>query len=205
MNSKADVNRRVLAIQAKKKRHKNNKKRGKQNGNASQEQSSHPNPNQSPNLNRSSENLQAPDNANNSHAEMPLTGSAAASFSKATAVTASTSSGSTPEQYQQQGTAGKSKNNQQKDQQHQQQQKEQHNKEHLQQPPRSSSNDSYESDLNSENEEQELKEDYCKGGYHPVNIGDLFQGKAPVCTSLFQSVFHVPPSAPPQFPALFIS
>lgn len=34
-----------------------------------------------------------------------------------------------------------------------------------------------ESEPNSENEEQELKKDYCKGGYHPVNIGDLFQGK----------------------------
>lgn len=33
-----------------------------------------------------------------------------------------------------------------------------------------------ESEVNSENEEQELKKDYRKGGYHPVNIGDLFQG-----------------------------
>lgn len=33
-----------------------------------------------------------------------------------------------------------------------------------------------ESEANSENEEQELKKDYRKGGYHPVNIGDLFQG-----------------------------
>ncbi|KAH8388152.1 hypothetical protein KR200_010188 [Drosophila serrata] len=187
MNSKADVNRRVLAIQAKKKRHKNNKKRGKQNGNASQEQPPppHPNPNQSPNLNRSSENLQAPDNANNSQAKMPLTGSVA---SKPSVAAASTSSGSTPEQYQQ-GSSGKSKNNQQKEQhqqqpQHQKEQSQQQNKDHLQQPPRSSSNESYESELNSENEEQELKEDYCKGGYHPVNIGDLFQGRYHVIRKL---------------------
>ncbi|CAF0721786.1 unnamed protein product [Brachionus calyciflorus] len=29
----------------------------------------------------------------------------------------------------------------------------------------------------SENEEQEDPKDYCKGGYHPINIGDVFNGR----------------------------
>ncbi|KAH8277925.1 hypothetical protein KR018_010366 [Drosophila ironensis] len=191
MNSKADVNRRVLTIQAKKKRHKNNKKRGKQNGNASQEQQQqhqqqqhqqHPNPH--PNSGPT-----APDNANNSHLELhqkplgpgPSGGSKpvpSASFSNAVGTcTASTSSGSasTSDQYQPPLPPNKTKSNQKQQKQAQQQQ---------QQPPRSSSNESYESELNSENEEQELKEDYCKGGYHPVNIGDLFQGRYHVIRKL---------------------
>lgn len=171
--NKADVNRRVLAIQAKKKRHKN-RKRGKQNGtnpqeqsNSSQNQNPKPSSNPIPEPNRSSENLQAPDNANNSHLNAP----SSAAFSKATATaTASTSSGGsagTPDQYQPpKKTQAKAKPNTQK--------------EHQQQPPRSSSNESYESETFSDNEDQELMEDYCKGGYHPVNIGDLFHGKSPV-------------------------
>ncbi|KAH8400826.1 hypothetical protein KR009_001206 [Drosophila setifemur] len=194
MNSKADVNRRVLAIQAKKKRHKNNKKRGKQNGNASQEQQQPQQANQQPqqpqqqqpNPNPNSGPAVAPENANNSPVEdvqqsgstgKKSLGTASTSFSKATA-TASTSSGgsgSTPGQYQP-AAPNKSKNNQQQKTQHRQQ-------EQSEQPPRSSS-ESYESELNSENEEQELKKDYCKGGYHPVNIGDLFQGRYHVIRKL---------------------
>ncbi|XP_052838976.1 SRSF protein kinase 3 [Drosophila gunungcola] len=174
--NKADVNRRVLAIQAKKKRHKNNKKRGKQNGTGGP-QDQQPNPSQNPSSqpNQSSENLQAPDNANNSHADVPIS----AAFSKvnatATVSTSSGGSGGTPDQYQPpQAQPPKSKSNSKKEHLQQQQQ----------QPPRSSSNESYESELNSENEEQELKEDYCKGGYHPVNIGDLFQGRYHVIRKL---------------------
>lgn len=45
-------------------------------------------------------------------------------------------------------------------------------------PPHSSSNDSNQSEVNSDfDEEQELEEDYCFGGYHPVKIGDLYHGK----------------------------
>lgn len=58
------------------------------------------------------------------------------------------------------------------------------NNKEFQYPPRSSSNESDESELNSENDEQEPKEDYCKGGYHPVNIGDLFQGRYHVVRKL---------------------
>ncbi|XP_026841016.1 SRSF protein kinase 3 [Drosophila persimilis] len=200
MNAKADVNRRVLTIQAKKKRHKNNKKRGKQNGVVAG------NPSQEPQQQQQQQNSQtencataaAPENANNSPSkpEVHPSGSVGiapaavtTSFSKATATATSTSSGgsgSTPEtpnhyqppsqlqsQMQSQSKNKKSNHNQQQQQKQQQQQ-----------PPRSSSNESYESELNSENEEQELKEDYCKGGYHPVNIGDLFQGRYHVIRKL---------------------
>ncbi|XP_030387677.1 SRSF protein kinase 3 [Scaptodrosophila lebanonensis] len=194
MNSKADVNRRVLAIQAKKKRHKNNKKRGKQNGVGAvsplQENQQHSAQKLQPNVLRTgTENCTtaAPESANNSHIEGASkhelhAGSiddeivkAALSFNNATA---STSSGlvSAPESVV--------NHYQQSQSQSQSQIKTNTNNMHNQQPPRSSSNESDESELNSENEEQELKEDYCKGGYHPVNIGDLFQGRYHVIRKL---------------------
>ncbi|XP_017078227.1 SRSF protein kinase 3 [Drosophila eugracilis] len=171
---KADVNRRVLAIQAKKKRHKNNKKRGKQNGTNPQDQSNpgqntNPNPNPSAQPNRSSENLQAPYNANNSQVDVPISDEFSKVTETATASTSSGGSGGTPYQYQSEKTQNtKSKSSKQKEQ----------------QPPRSSSNESFTYEVNSEIEDQELKEDYCKGGYHPVNIGDLFQGRYHVIRKL---------------------
>lgn len=47
---------------------------------------------------------------------------------------------------------------------------------------RSLSEDDYQSE--SDDEEQEDVADYCKGGYHVVNIGDLFQGKYHVIRKL---------------------
>jgi serine/threonine protein kinase len=35
----------------------------------------------------------------------------------------------------------------------------------------------YSTDDDSSTEEQEDKNDYCKGGYHPVQIGDLYNGR----------------------------
>ncbi|EDW01828.1 SRSF protein kinase 1 [Drosophila grimshawi] len=181
MNSKADVNRRVLAIQAKKKRHKNNKKRGKQNGatapvQENQQQQEQQQQQQLSQQNRSSDISEqlpastsaaaAPENAKNnqiiegaSQFQLHVDGavnskSAIASFSHANV---STSSGSVGNTNSQSLTMKNNMNNQQ--------------------PVRSSSNESDESEMNSENEEQELQEDYCKGGYHPVNIGDLFNGR----------------------------
>ncbi|XP_060660699.1 LOW QUALITY PROTEIN: SRSF protein kinase 1 [Drosophila nasuta] len=186
MNSKADVNRRVLAIQAKKKRHKNNKKRGKQNGAAApvadnqQQQQQQQQPQQQQHRSGDNCTAAAPENANNSHIEgitsklqlhANIAGGvgeagnskAAGSLSNATASTSSGGSDNTSDAQSQ----SKMKNNI-----------------YNQQPPRSSSNESDESEMNSENEEQELKEDYCKGGYHPVNIGDLFQGRYHVIRKL---------------------
>ncbi|ALC41381.1 SRPK [Drosophila busckii] len=180
MNSKADVNRRVLAIQAKKKRHKNNKKRGKQNGAAA---ANVPENQQQQQQHRSDDNCASPvpaatpasPAAATENAILSLEGKLlnadeaailATSFGNVTA-TASTSSGSSNTPVVQSMPPPKQKSNS-----------------YNQQPPRSSSNESDESEMNSENEEQELKEDYCKGGYHPVNIGDLFQGRYHVIRKL---------------------
>lgn len=55
-------------------------------------------------------------------------------------------------------------------------------------PSTSSSNETIEDDeeepYTSEEEEQEDSTDYCKGGYHPVKIGDLFQGRYHVTRKL---------------------
>ncbi|KAK5642545.1 hypothetical protein RI129_008712 [Pyrocoelia pectoralis] len=101
MSSKSDVNRRVLAIQAKKKRHKPGKKKGK----------------------TEEKNGQAVGNRNNTRIE----------------------------------------------------------------PTHSSSNETIEDAgeaYSSEEEEQEDSADYRKGGYHPVRIGDLFQGRYHVTRKL---------------------
>lgn len=106
MSSKLDVNRRVLAIQAKKKRHKPGKKKGK-NGETEQQ------------------------NGNN--------GQGASS-------TGTRSAGA--QRFE---------------------------------PSHSSSNETIEDTgepYSSDEEEQEDSTDYRKGGYHPVKIGDLFQGKS---------------------------
>nr|CAD7401739.1 unnamed protein product [Timema cristinae] len=55
-------------------------------------------------------------------------------------------------------------------------------------PCHSSSNETIEDDddeyFSSDEEEQEDPEDYCKGGYHPVRIGDFFQGRYHVTRKL---------------------
>ncbi|GFG33014.1 hypothetical protein Cfor_09895 [Coptotermes formosanus] len=55
-------------------------------------------------------------------------------------------------------------------------------------PSHSSSNETIEEDedeyFSSDEEEQEDPMDYCKGGYHPVRIGDCFQGRYRVARKL---------------------
>ncbi|XP_011312661.1 SRSF protein kinase 3 [Fopius arisanus] len=54
-------------------------------------------------------------------------------------------------------------------------------------PSHSSSNETIEDDdevYSSEEEEQEDRDDYCKGGYHPVKIGDLFLNRYHVARKL---------------------
>lgn len=262
MNNKADVNRRVLAIQAKKKRHKTNKKRGKANGVAGAH-SQHLQQNQQ-HYEANDENSSPPDISIDNHLEdgglqspdfvtdvcdisskilkpycvapsssgsnsladnTTATGSSntldevnfinkSAKSSKKSSETKESRIRSHPnddndyeEDYRQQSSqnyATESRNNDDSTYYQSQPYKNnavsyvdntkkvqdnpkkflqkcllQQDQKQLQQyvcPPRSSSNDSEESEVNSENDEQELKEDYCKGGYHPVNIGDLFQG-----------------------------
>lgn len=244
MNNKADVNRRVLAIQAKKKRHKPNKKRGKANGNAGgggqqnevNDATSSPSdvainnhlllddstdmksPNSVPDVcgisSKISKSFFAAPSSSGSNSlagNTPITGSSntldESTYIGGTNLSSSAKKCSTyihpnvvsneeymaPEGFLEQHHLNHDDYMHYHQQQHYvdpiyhaeyvkkqqllQQQQQQQQQEQYQYPPRSSSNDSEESELNSENEEQELKEDYCKGGYHPVNIGDLFQGK----------------------------
>lgn len=44
--------------------------------------------------------------------------------------------------------------------------------------------DDYEVDENSDDEEQEDSGDYCKGGYHPVRLGDLFNNRYSIIRKL---------------------
>ncbi|CAG9088241.1 SRSF protein kinase 3 [Plutella xylostella] len=108
MSSKSDVNRRVLAIQAKKKRHKLGKKKNRE---------------------------------------------------------------------EDHGGAGGQGNGQQR-----------HQNQTRLEPTHSSSNETIEEDEDeqyaSDDEEQEDSADYCKGGYHPVKIGDLFQNRYHVTRKL---------------------
>lgn len=104
MSSKSDVNRRVLAIQAKKKRHKPGKKKGK-----------------------------CEDTSNSNNGQIRVKNS------------------------------------------------------NKLEPSHSSSNETIEDEdeqFSSDDEEQEDSSDYCKGGYHPVRIGDLFQSRYHVTRKL---------------------
>lgn len=199
MNTKADVNRRVLAIQAKKKRHKPNKKKGKPNGIVGGDKTNTPgapgNSNNSGNggggseLDGSAPNspqspqtpvVEALQNNSSGAASGEKNKSMAGSKAPSSGAGSSVASTTTLEQMNSQlmsTLANKSTNNSYD-------KKFSDNNKDFQYPPRSSSNESDESELNSENDEQEPKEDYCKGGYHPVNIGDLFQGRYHVVRKL---------------------
>ncbi|XP_033212194.1 SRSF protein kinase 1 [Belonocnema kinseyi] len=125
MSAKNDVNRRVLAIQAKKKRHKPVKRKGK---------------------------------GPQGDLENPGTQSSKPSFSRQ-----SQDSGG-----QRQNSGGNGNSNRLD-------------------PCHSSSNETIEDDdevYSSEEEEQEDSSDYCKGGYHPVKIGDLFLNRYHVTRKL---------------------
>ncbi|XP_012137958.1 SR splicing factor protein kinase isoform X2 [Megachile rotundata] len=124
MSTKTDVNRRVLAIQAKKKRHKPSKRKGK----------------------------------GNSQGESDTSG---AQCSKAPAARQGQGSGFYQDASAQRPYSSDNGN--------------------------SSSNETIEDDdevYSSEDEEQEDSTDYCKGGYHPVKIGDLFLNRYHVTRKL---------------------
>ncbi|XP_029053095.1 SRSF protein kinase 3 isoform X1 [Osmia bicornis bicornis] len=124
MSTKTDVNRRVLAIQAKKKRHKPSKRKGK----------------------------------GNSQGESDTSG---AQCSKAPAARQGQGSGFYQDASAQRPYSSDNGN--------------------------SSSNETIEDDdevYSSEDEEQEDSSDYCKGGYHPVKIGDLFLNRYHVTRKL---------------------
>uniref|UniRef100_A0A6B2EII2 non-specific serine/threonine protein kinase n=1 Tax=Phlebotomus kandelakii TaxID=1109342 RepID=A0A6B2EII2_9DIPT len=128
MNSKSDVNRRVLVIQAKKKRHKPNKKKAK----------------------GQTEDFGCEGNTG-----------ASQGVDRASPVDTDPVAIDTP-------TSVSTFN-------------------HHAEPSHSSSNETiedFDKMYTSEEEEQESREDYCKGGYHPVKIGDLFQERYHVTRKL---------------------
>ncbi|XP_017787800.1 PREDICTED: SRSF protein kinase 3 [Habropoda laboriosa] len=130
MSAKTDVNRRVLAIQAKKKRHKPSKRKGK----------------------------------GNSQDESETSG---AQCSKTPATQQGQGSGSYQDSSAQRPYSSDNGNRLE--------------------PCHSSSNETMEDGdevYSSEAEEQEDSSDYCKGGYHPVKIGDLFLNRYHVTRKL---------------------
>ncbi|XP_058801193.1 SRSF protein kinase 3 [Phymastichus coffea] len=148
MNSKSDVNRRVLAIQAKKKRHKPSKRKGKgssivtpannANYDATNEAASN---RERPQDNLSDIQVQV----QNKPQQEPK------SLSQDTSYRYSGGNGSRLE------------------------------------PCHSSSNETIEDEdemFSSEDDEQEDSSDYCKGGYHPVKIGDFFLNRYHVTRKL---------------------
>ncbi|XP_011873447.1 PREDICTED: SRSF protein kinase 3 [Vollenhovia emeryi] len=132
MSAKTDVNRRVLAIQAKKKRHKPSKRKGKANSQSEQDAQS---------------------------SKGPRAGQVAAA---ATTTAAAYASDGPPQRAYNSDNGTRLV------------------------PCHSSSNETIEDDdaFSTEDEEQEDSSDYCKGGYHPVKIGDLFLNRYHVTRKL---------------------
>lgn len=151
MNTKQDINRRVFAIQAKKKRHKANKKKGKGQNIAN-------------NINATvtTENINdiAESNIDNFTAPPSVRQNATSGESPsriALPIVNRDAAISSPQDVKSLG------------------------------PSNSSSNETigeHDEAYTSEEEEQENREDYCKGGYHPVKIGDLFLNRYHVTRKL---------------------
>lgn len=155
MSTKQDINRRVFAIQAKKKRHKPNKKKGK-----------------GQNIgNNSNTPTTTTDNTND------ITESNVDNFtppSPPTPVRQNVTSGESPCRIvvpteNSDATIPSPQDVKSLD------------------PSNSSSNETigdHDEAYTSDEEEQENRDDYCKGGYHPVKIGDLFQNRYHVTRKL---------------------
>lgn len=160
--STKDINRRVMAIQAKKKRHKSNKKNGKLNANLLTTSDN----NSSKTVNttiRSNRNANQQQNNTTSTATTTTTITTASNIS----ATSNTTAPSTI-------TNNVSLTNQIPENMYLD-------------PSNSSSNETsadHDETYTSEDEEQESREDYCKGGYHPVKIGDLFLNRYHVTRKL---------------------
>ncbi|KAJ6633082.1 SRSF protein kinase 3, partial [Pseudolycoriella hygida] len=148
MNTKQDINRRVFAIQAKKKRHKANKKKGK-----------------GQNITNSSNTAATTDNIadiaestiNNFTAPTVQLPNAVSPCRITSPIASLDAAVPSPQDVKSLG------------------------------PSKSSSNETIggqDEAYTSEEEEQESREDYCKGGYHPVKIGDLFLNRYHVTRKL---------------------
>lgn len=191
MNSKSDVNRRVLAIQAKKKRHKpNNKKKNKTAAAANNAVSGVGGPVNSPNQETGADSIienasvidceSSCDVKLRNYKDDAVGSSGSSSTTGGTAPPAGKKQKSTKKKVPASSSFTTTNSENSLNFAIQKSQMEPHlnlAKLNSAPPPRSSSNDSNQSELNSEYDEQELEEDYCFGGYHPVKIGDLYQGK----------------------------
>ncbi|XP_014225671.1 SRSF protein kinase 3 isoform X2 [Trichogramma pretiosum] len=153
MNSKSDVNRRVLAIQAKKKRHKTGKRKGKPGPPPGAASAAAATATASSNQNTNQDN--AADQTNVDKNQTSREGQTNNSFNKDNATD--------PAKYWT-GNGNRME------------------------PSHSSSNETIEDEeedmFSSEDDEQEDSHDYCKGGYHPVRIGDLFLNRYHVTRKL---------------------
>lgn len=167
MNSKKDINRRVQVLQAKKKRHKGNKKRGKPQASSTNIAASVaqnvPSPTNVGDLSDNSNNECAASDINNS--EINNTINATTQETDIETATGTTTMNNIYS-YDTGSLEHKSLD-----------------------PSNSSSNETIGGDRDdilytSEDEEQENREDYCKGGYHPVKIGDLFLNRYHVTRKL---------------------
>lgn len=185
MNAKKDINRRVQVIQAKKKRHKANKKKGRNavNGPAgpvnvatSTVTATVPNDTvTSPTTFTDNEKDMFDPNVNNSNVNEPIDNSI------------TNNANSILDNIQDINSLLQNKDITYSTVNH-------HQGPQLQQPEiksldpsNSSSNETigeHEDLYTSEDEEQENREDYCKGGYHPVKIGDLFLNRYHVTRKL---------------------
>lgn len=144
MNTKQDINRRVFAIQAKKKRHKANKKKGK-----------------GQNIPNNSNTAVTTENINDI-AESNIDNFTSPTTVRPNAIIESSSPIVNRDVAISQDVKSLG-------------------------PSNSSSNETigeHDDAYTSEEEEQENREDYCKGGYHPVKIGDLFLNRYHVTRKL---------------------
>lgn len=150
MSAKTDVNRRVLAIQAKKKRHKPSKRKGKANSQGEQDAQS------SKGQQRASDQVAA-------------TATTTANTTATTITTTTTTTTTTTPTTYEYASDGPYKQ-----------------RAYNSDNGTSSSNETIEDDdaFSTEDEEQEDSSDYCKGGYHPVKIGDLFLNRYHVTRKL---------------------
>ncbi|XP_071553440.1 SRSF protein kinase 3 isoform X2 [Temnothorax nylanderi] len=166
MSAKTDVNRRVLAIQAKKKRHKPSKRKGKAGSQGEQDA-------QSSKGARGTGQVVA---ATTTIGTTGTTGNAATTITSTT-TSSTTTTTTTNATYEYASVYASSRLPQRA-----------YNSDNGTRlvPCHSSSNETIEDDdaFSSEDEEQEDSSDYCKGGYHPVKIGDLFLNRYHVTRKL---------------------
>lgn len=176
MNSKKDINRRVQVLQAKKKRHKGNKKKGKP-----QQTVNGPQAAVTPTSPLSDSTAIQPPVENNTNEYDDISTDIITKMVNHDAVDNLINGPELNSLLTRDNIMTSAQQHHQQPQQHQQQEAKSLD------PSNSSSNETigeHDDLYTSEDEEQENREDYCKGGYHPVRIGDLFLNRYHVTRKL---------------------